>query len=162
MGCEEGKGFEQKNDVLSIVSFPLFFSVNNGSFKIDVSKGVDIFNSTALPTLPPTMPPATNSASPSLIIVIIVACIVVAFLIHICVFVKYKAIRDKQPKRWILASVVLGPFVWVAWWLAHRSTAQAPSAHPGLHPEAASSLSQPLVSKPSAPSLDDAHVLLQD
>ena len=161
MGCEEEKGFEQKNDVLSIVSFLLFFSVNNGSFKIDVSKGVDIFNSTALPTLPPTMPPATNSASPSLIIVIIVACIVVAFLIHICVFVKYKAIRDKQPKRWILASVVLGPFVWVAWWLAHRSTAQAPSAYP-THPEAASSLSQPLVSKPSAPSLDDAHVLLQD
>jgi hypothetical protein len=86
----------------------------------------------------------------------IIACAVVAYLIHVCLFIRYKARGAANSKRfrvlWITASVVLGPLVWPVWWLTHRSAAKTPYS---ARPQESFSLSDPLISKPSAPLIDD-------
>ena len=97
------------------------------------------------------MPPAA-----SIVAIAIIACAVVAYLIHVCLFIRYKARGASNSKGsrvlWIIASVVLGPLVWPVWWLTHRSAAKTPSM---VYPEESCSLSDPLISKPSAPFIDD-------
>jgi hypothetical protein len=97
------------------------------------------------------VPPAA-----SIMAIVIIACAVVAFLIHVCLFIRYKARGAANSKGsrvlWIIASVVLGPLVWPVWWLTHRCAAKTPSM---VYPEESCSLSDPLISKPSAPFIDD-------
>ncbi len=79
----------------------------------------------------------------------IIACVVVAYLIHVCLFIRYKARGAANSKGfrvlWIIASVVLGPIVWLVWWLTYRSAANMPSS---VRPQESFSLSDPLISKP--------------
>jgi hypothetical protein len=97
------------------------------------------------------VPPAA-----SIVIIAIIACAVVAYLIHVCLFIRYKARGAANSKGsrvlWIIASVVLGPLVWPVWWLTHRSAAKTPSS---VYPQESFSLYDPLISKPSAPLIDD-------
>ena len=102
------------------------------------------------------MPPAA-----SIMAIAIIACAVVAYLIHVCLFIRYKARGAASSKRcrvlWIIASVVLGPLVWPVWWLTHRCAAKTPYI---AYPQESFSLSDPLISKPSAPLIDDDDDLL--
>ena len=86
----------------------------------------------------------------------IIACVVVAYLIHICLFIRYQSRGAANSigfrVLWIIASVVLGPLVWPVWWLTHRCAAKTPSM---VYPEESCSLSDPLISKPSASLIDD-------
>jgi hypothetical protein len=86
----------------------------------------------------------------------IIVCAVVAYLILVCLFIRYKALGAANSKRcqviWIIASVVLGPLVWPVWWLTHRCAAKTPTSE---YPQESFSLSDPLKSKPSAPFIDD-------
>jgi hypothetical protein len=86
----------------------------------------------------------------------ITACAVVAYLIHVCLFIRYKARGAANSKGcrvlWIIASVVLGPLAWPVWWLSHRCAAKTPYS---AYPQESFSLSDPLISKPSAPFIDD-------
>ena len=97
------------------------------------------------------MPPAA-----SIMAIAIIACAVVAYLIHVCLFIRYKARGASNSKGsrvlWIIASVVLGPLVWPVWWLTHRCAAKTTYS---AYPQESFSLSDPLISKPSAPLIDD-------
>ncbi len=92
----------------------------------------------------------------STIAIIIIACVVVAYLIHVCFFIRFKALGVTKSKglrvSWIIAPLVLGPLVWPVWWLTHRIAAKTPSS---VYSKEAFSISDPLISKPSAPPIDN-------
>jgi hypothetical protein len=85
----------------------------------------------------------------SIMTIAIVSSVVLAYFIHVCLFIRYKALVAANSKGsrvlWIIASVFLGPLVWPVWWLTHRSAANTPSS---VFPQESSSLSDPLISKP--------------
>ena len=74
----------------------------------------------------------SSSAASSATAPVIIACVVLADLVLACVFFCTKRLNAADGKGWILAALILGPFVWFIWWYKHRAVGALQLAEPQL------------------------------
>ncbi len=67
---------------------------------------------------------AAVSALPLGALAAIIASVVVVDLFHACVFIRGRIRNVADSKAWIIAALILGPFVWLMWWCMHPDTDQ--------------------------------------